>query len=218
MVFDALKAYIGLNEFALGTFKNLNDYIAANELVFGVYDVDVTGLTAAEAAGHLVVEYVNGAWKATQLAATLYGFDVVNDTFAVEIDENLVYAAAGNTYDTKASFGGRLNVRKAGTQFSPAPNAQLTEDAIDWWNMGTDLQVNKYAGFKIKVNYTANGAAAAQKIAEGEGVVTVLSTDNSKVAPKLGKPYHIEDPNNAGTYYWDPAQTLVKKGIVVPAA
>ncbi len=210
VVFKALDAHIVFNEFKLGTYKEINDYIAVNEFVYGIFDADVTGLTAAEADKHLISKWENGAWTITDLAKESYNFKATG-TISVELENAFVYSAA----DPQASFGGRLLVVKKNQNFiGPAPqnNGTLAVDAIEWWNMGTDLQVDKAAQFQINVKYTADNNTATL-IEKAKGDVIVLSTANSKtdaakVSGGVGHAYHKLNGD-----WWDPQQVLAAKGI-----
>lgn len=184
VVFKALDAKIKLYNVKLGTFKDVNDYVYAHELVEGIYD-----------------EYDNkifewddeaGAWAATEAAET-YGITDENiDLLTVEVKSVLDYP-----WDTEDSFGSNLYPFAAGDALdSPTPGT-TTDSGINWWNLGTDLQVDKKAQFTIVVLWGEAPAEPAQGeegeegeeeeevedtrdiLCQGDGTVIVLATANS---------------------------------------
>ena len=140
VVFQALSAKLKVYNVKLGTFKEINDYVLAPELVKGIFDEY----------DNLLFEYVDGAWTITD-AAEAYGFENADD-LTVSIDTKLKFPYEGNEEKT---FGGNLYViNVAGDGETPvlAPtDTAPSVDAINWWNLGTDLQVDKKAQFGMTV-------------------------------------------------------------------
>ena len=157
VVFQALQAKLEVNDVLLGTFKPINDYVLAHELVSVIADEN----------GNAIFEWDEDAqaWTATEDAAQ-YGIEDASE-LTVEIGSALIYS-----YDTKESFGGNLAVLAKGEQILPT-DEEAPETAINWWNLGTDLQVDKKAEFTITVKWGEN------ELVNGKGTVTVLATANS---------------------------------------
>jgi len=158
VVFKALDARLNLYNVKLGTFKEYNDFVLAHELVKNITD----------AYGNSIFEWddLTSAWTATTEANTLYGITSTAD-LSIEVDSNLIFS-----YDTEESFGENLYRFKAGDNLDPV-GYTATETGINWWNLGTDLQVDKKAQFKVTVKY------GTDTLVEGTADVLVLSTANS---------------------------------------
>ena len=91
-----------------------------------------------------------------------------------------------NDADTKESFGGRLIIVDGADMANLTPVAgALAIPAVNWYNMGTDLQVNKYAYLNIQLVYYPDPANTDDYnvISEDKALITVLATENS-VAPR----------------------------------
>ena len=177
VVFEALKATINFNDIAFGTYKDYSDYALVYELIKSVVDEN----------GESVLEWDGSAWKLVGAYS-----DMTTATIAVTLDA-LTY-----TYgDSEASFGERLYPVESGQTPAAGYDTGVTFDAdgIEWWNMGTDLQVDKHFGAKVTITITVDGTKI--KLAEGEGEFTVLSTANTAAQ---------KDPNHEadGTYVPDP--------------
>ena len=141
----------------LGTFKEFNDYVYAHELVESICDEYK----------NVIFEWKDGAWVATEAAET-YGITSENiGELSVEVKSVLTYP-----WDTEESFGDNLRPFAAGAELTPAP-ASAKETGINWWNLGTDLQVDKKAQFTVLVNW------GEDLLVEGNGTVLVLATANS---------------------------------------
>ena len=155
VVFKALDAKLKVYNVKLGTFKEVNDYAYAHELVDGIFD----------AYNNKIFEWSDGAWVATE-AAAVYGITGTED-LTVEVKSVLKY-----TSDSEESFGGNLYAFEEGASLVPAPS-ETKESGINWWNLGTDLQVDKKAEFTIVVSW------GEDVLVEGDGTVLVLATANS---------------------------------------
>ena len=155
VVFKALDAKLKLYNVKLGTFKDFNDYAYAHELVEGIYDEY----------SNQIFEWKDGAWVATE-AAEVYGITDTAD-LTVEVKSTLTYP-----WDTEESFGGNLFTFTEGQALTPGP-ASTKESGINWWNLGTDLQVDKKAQFTVVVNW------GEDVLVEGNATVLVLATANS---------------------------------------
>ena len=155
VVFKALDAKLKLYNVKLGTFKEVNDYAYAHELVEGIFD----------AYNNKIFEWKDGEWVATE-AAEVYGITGTED-LTVEVASQLKY-----TFDSKESFGGNLYTFEKGQALVPGPES-TTDSGINWWNLGTDLQVDKKAEFTVVVKW------GDDVLVEGDGTVLVLATANS---------------------------------------
>ena len=171
VVFQALNANLKIYNVKLGTFKDVNDYVYAYELVEGIYDEHKAK----------IFEWKDGAWVATE-AAEAYGI-TGTELLSVEVKTRLAYP-----WDTEDSFGGNLYTFPAGEDLtvllSPTPTAATKDSGINWWNLGTDLQVDKKAQFTIQVLWGEKPAAEDEEdtrgiLCEADGTVLVLATKNS---------------------------------------
>jgi hypothetical protein len=157
VVFKALDAKLNLYNVKLGTFKEFNDYVYAHELVKSITDEYQ----------NVIFEWKDGAWAATEAAET-YGISAENiSELSVEVKSKLTYP-----WDTEESFGDNLRAFDAGAELVPAP-ASTKETGINWWNLGTDLQVDKKAQFTVLVYW------GEDILVQGNGTVLVLATANS---------------------------------------
>ena len=109
----------------------------------------------------------------------------------IEVDKLIYFNLPA---DNEESFGGRLKLFEAGSTLVPTPTDAPTEGGIDWWNMGTDLQVDKVAKYHVSVKFTPEQAADSIVLCDGEAKVTVLATG------KKAHPYHNAD----GSWYVAP--------------
>lgn len=174
VVFKALDAKLALKDVKLGTFKEINDYVLVTELVEGIYDGN-TLLFTIGADGKAVAEE----------AAAEYG--MTPDQLTITLEPNLIY-----NFDTKASFGDNLYVVAKGQPYDPSTETTAEVDGINWWNLGTDLQVDKKAEYKVTVKY------GDDVLVEGTGLITVLATANSihplhDAEGALQEPIHNKD-------------------------
>ena len=122
----------------------------------------------------LVTELVEGIYDGNTLLFTT-------------LEPNLIY-----NFDTKASFGDNLYVVAAGQPYDPSTETTAEVDGINWWNLGTDLQVDKKAEYKVTVKY------GDDVLVEGTGLITVLATANSihplhDAEGALQEPIHNKD-------------------------
>ena len=187
VVFEALKPYIDLRDIELGTFKEANDYALTHELIEGIYDAP-----KGTPGRNKVFEWDDqtGAWVATD-AAEIYG--ITGDTNVTIEVSRLIYFNLPD--DNKESFGDRLKIFEAGSDdVVPTPTTDLTEGGINWWNMGTDLQVDKVAKYEVSVKFTPEQGKDPVELCNGQAKVTVLATG------KKAHPYHNAD----GSWYVAP--------------
>lgn len=178
VVFKALDAKLALKDVKLGTFKEINDYVLVTELVEGIYDGTTLLFTLDPATGEIIPED----------AAAEYGMDATQVTITLE--PNLLY-----NFDTKASFGDNLYVVPAGQPYDPT-QVEADVDGINWWNLGTDLQKDKKAEYKVTVKY------GDDVLVEGTGLITVLATANS-IHPLHNEDGELQEPihNKDGEIY-----------------
>ena len=169
----------------LGTFKETDDYALTHELIEGIFDAP-----KGTPGRNKVFEWDDeqGAWVATE-AAEVYGI-TGQTTVTIEVDKLIYFNVP---VDNEESFGGRLKTFEAGAALVPNPTEAVTEGGIDWWNMGTDLQVDKVAKYQVSVKFTPEGAEDPIVLCDGQAKVTVLATG------KKAHPYHNPD----GTWYAD---------------
>ena len=175
VVFKALDAKLALKDVKLGTFKEINDYVLVTELVEGIYDGNTLLFTLDPETGEINAEE----------AAAEYGMTA--DQLTITLEPNLIY-----NFDTKASFGDNLYVVAAGQPYDPSTETTAEVDGINWWNLGTDLQVDKKAEYKVTVKY------GDDVLVEGTGLITVLATANSihplhDAEGALQEPIHNKD-------------------------
>ena len=184
VVFEALKATVKFNKIELGTFKQCNDFALAHEIIEGVYDQYDKKIIEWDEA--------TSAWKLTDdgKAYGLVDADIPKLTFEIT---KLNYDKNAN--DTEESFGGRLNAFADATTADPVAGLSA-EYCLDWWNMGTDLMVDKVAGFLLEIKLTNPSDPTAEPvvIASGEGDVTVLHTGGKQY------PYHIAEGADKGKF------------------
>ncbi|MBR3075298.1 MAG: collagen-like protein, partial [Bacteroidales bacterium] len=184
VVFEALKANLKFNDVILGDFRNCNDFALVHEIIKGVYDAadnlifEWRAATAQTATAPGTAE----GWYATK-AAEAYGFTEGPIDPAWNITFEL--GAIKYDFDTEHSFGGRLKTFDSTAQLQalnePTPTQQIDEAGIDWMNMGTDLQTDKFANLEVAV--MVDGAP----LAEGVAKVTVKATGTK------AHPNHNED-------------------------
>ena len=162
VVFDALKATINFNKVEFGTYRDYSDYALLSELIESVVDES----------GKEVIKWDGSDW-------------VVADDYR-DAATGVLVSIKGLTYpeanDTEASFGGNLTTIEAGQTTPPTTkytNVTFTEDGIEWWNLGTDLRVDKKFGAVFEIFITPKDSEEPIKIASAEGKFTVLSTENS---------------------------------------
>ena len=156
VVFKALDLKVELYNVKLGTFKEVNDFVLAHELVESIKDAN----------GKAIFKWDSGTkkWTSTE-DAKVYG---IMDATKLKIDVTKLTFA----YDTEESFGENLFVCKPGETLNPVGYTP-TESGINWWNLGTDLQKDKKAKFTVDLKWDGKSLAGA------EGEVIVLATENS---------------------------------------
>ena len=183
IVFEATAIEVVCNDILLGTYRIINDYATASELIKSIKDKN--------SGTDLFEKDADGVWVPTEAAKTVHG--VPADAKVVITINKLTYNTTVNPQsgevDTKESFGGRLGALDA-NQDIPGPAEpdyrikKLEEPCINWWNMGTDLQNDKFAGFEISFKYTSQTSNIEVVPVKATGKLTVLSTDNSAKDPK----------------------------------
>jgi hypothetical protein len=159
VVFKALDAKLELYNVKLGTFKEVNDYVYASEVVKSIKDSYNKEIFKWDEA--------TSKWTVTD-DASVYGITADDaDKVSVTIDQKLIFNA-----DPEDSFGGNLYPFTANAPLLPT-DEQATETGINWWNLGTDLQVDKDATFKVIVKFDN------QELISGTATVRVLKTADS---------------------------------------
>ena len=176
VVFKALDAKLALKDVKLGTFKEINDYVLVTELVEGIYDGN-TLLFSYDETGKLV---------ATEAAAE-YGMSL--EQLTITLNSAIIFDIPK---DPEESFGTNLYVVAAGATYDPSTTTKADVDGINWWNLGTDLQVDKNAHYEVTVKY------GEDELVKAKGLITVLATAKSihplhDAEGALQEPIHNKD-------------------------
>jgi len=172
VVFKSVQLFVKANPIILGTFKEFNDYMYAHEIIKGVYDAadnlifewrDATTTPAADPT------LGNGWYPTAEAVALGYAADELAP-FEIGIADAPTFDVAGHSED---SFGNNLFCFAAGDNVLPLIDAGAAEAGINWYNMGTDLQVDKMAHLDV---FIKKGTTVINSVAAD---VTVLSTANT---------------------------------------